>query len=320
MFKKYSILVWVVLLLVLVGVYLAVEYTSSADRTFRSKVITFVAEDITALRINNQQDGSTIELKKEGDMLNIYENGKVFSGDPKALTNILRLLNEMSTESIVATKEDKWAEYKVDEEQAIIVDLFVGDELIETVYIGKFGFKQIPSQDPRQQQQQAKMTSYVRTEEDVMVYAVDGILSMNFSEGKKSFRNRTLFSLSDPFDISRITITSMYDELVLDMTTPDWTLNGIAVDSSLTVGYIKGLSRTNSTGFINDVDVENMAPAYTMTIEGRTFDPVTLNAYPADTIIGHYITSSFNPGSVFDGSKAKLFEKVFTGKEKFLGE
>jgi hypothetical protein len=111
----------------------------------------------------------------------------------------------------------------------------------------------------------------------------------------------------------------MYDELILDMRTPDWTLNGIAVDSTRTADFIKGLARTNSTGFINDVNLEGMAPAYTMIIEGKTFDPVTLKAYPADTTIGHYITSSYNPGSVFDGSKARLFEKTFVGKEKFLG-
>src|SRR6056300_1683171 len=114
MFRKYSILVWVVLLLILVGIYIAVEYTSSADRTFRSKVASFVADDITSVRIINKTDATTVELKKEGDALNIYENDRIFSGEPRALDNILGLLNNMSTESIVATKKDKWAEYKVD--------------------------------------------------------------------------------------------------------------------------------------------------------------------------------------------------------------
>lgn len=319
MFKKYSILVWVVILLILVGIYIAVEYTSSADRTFRSKVTSFVADDITALRIINKQDGNTLDLKVEGNLLNIYENGKVYSGEPRALAKTLELLNGMSTESIVATKKDKWAEFKVDEDQAIIVELYSGDKIVETIYVGKFGFKQLPSQNP-QQQQQTKMTSYVRTEDDVMVYAVDGILRMNFQEGKQSFRNRKLFSCSNPADISRITMSSLYDELVLDMNTPKWTLNGIAVDSTFTARYIQGLSRTSSSGFIDDVNVEDMSPVYTMVIEGKTFEAVTLKAYPADTIIGHYVTSTMNPGTIFDGSKSGLFEKTFVGKDKFLRE
>ena len=73
MFRKNKLLMLLVVLLALVGVYLLVDYTSSEDRTFRSKVIDFVAEDITALRINNKQDGSIIELKKEGELMNIYD-------------------------------------------------------------------------------------------------------------------------------------------------------------------------------------------------------------------------------------------------------
>ena len=318
MFKKYSILVWVVLLLILVGIYIAVEYTSSADRTFKSKVASFVAEDITSVRIMNKPDGTTLELKKEGDALNIYENGRMFKGEPRALDNILGLLNNMSTESIVATSKDKWAEYKVDEEQAIIIELYADDDLIEKVYIGKFGFKQIASQDP-QQQQQTKTTSYVRTEDDVMVYAVDGILRMNFQDGKQSFRSKVVFKCGDPSEISKVTISSMYDELILDVSTSDWKLNGSAVDSMSTVRYLQSLVRLTNSGYLDDVELEDMAPEYTVLIEGQTFAPVTLKAYPADTTIGHYVTSTMNPGTVFDGSKTRLFEKVFVGKEKFFG-
>jgi hypothetical protein len=319
MFKKYSILVWVVLLLILVGIYLAVEYTSSADRTFRQKVTSYNADDITALRINSKPDSALVELKKEEGTWYIYSGGKSYSAEPKAVSHILELLNNMSTESIVATKEDKWADYQVDEEQAIIVELFAGDDRIERVYIGKFGFKQIPSQNP-QQKAQPKMTSYVRTENDVMVYAVDGILRMSFQEGKQSFRNRTLFSCNDPFEISSVRIISLGDELVLDLSTVNWTLNGIAVDSSLTAKYINELSRINSSHFADDIDIEGMDPSHTVVIEGKTFKPVTLEAYPADSIIGHYVTSTYSPGNVYNGSKVKLFEKVFAVKEKFQGE
>jgi hypothetical protein len=257
-------------------------------------------------------------LKKEEGTWYIYSDGKSYSAEPKAVSQILELLNNMSTESIVATKEDKWADYEVDEEQAIIVELFTGDDLIETVYVGKFGFKQIQSQDP-QQQRKAKMTSYVRAGNDDMVYAVDGILRMNFQDVKQSFRNRSVFNCSNPTDITKLTISSVYDELVLDLTTPEWKLNGMTVDSTLTAEYLQVLARITNSGFIDNVNVEDMVPEYTMLIEGNTFEPVTLKAYPADTTIGHYVTSTLNPGNVFDGSHTKLFEKVFVGKEKFLG-
>ena len=319
MFKKYSILVWVVLLLILVGIYIAVEYTSSADRTFRQKVVTFNVDEITAVRINNIPAGILVDLKQEQDTWNIYEDGKLYNGEPRAVSQILELLNSMSTESIVATRQDKWTEYKLDEEQAIVVELFAGDDLVETIYVGKFDYKQIPSQDP-QQKPQTKMTSYVRTEYDEMVYAVDGILRLNIQDGKSPFRDPSLFNCNDAGDITKLTISGTDEELILDMTTPEWNLNGLAVDSTRTARFLNKLSRTNSSAFIDTVDVEPMSPAYTILIEGKTFAPVSLKAYPADTITGHYITSSQNPGSVFDGSRSRLFESTFVGREKFLGD
>jgi hypothetical protein len=43
-------------------------------------------------------------------------------------------------------------------------------------------------------------------------------------------------------------------------------------------------------------------------------------AYPSDTITRYVVTSSINHGAEFDGSKSKLFEKVFIGQSEFLPE
>jgi len=319
MFKKYSILVWLILLLILAGIYVIVEYTGSADRTFKSKVLTFESEKVSSLLINNKQEGTITEIKIENDAWTIHEGGRSYSCEPKAVSSILDELNNLSTESIVATKSDKWAEYKVDEQQAILVDLFEGDKRLERLYVGKFNFKAISSADP-QQQQGAKMTSYIRTEGDDMVYAVDGILRTNFSEGVEPFRNRKLFWIDQAEDISKISISSHYENIVVDLSTPEWKVNNMPVDSGRTARFISKLARLSNSSFINDVDVSTMAPAYTMTIEGSTFEPVILMAYPADTIIGHYVTSSANIGSVFDGSKSNLFGKIFVGTDSFLPE
>ena len=158
MFRKNKLLTLLIILIGLIGIYLLVDYTSSEDRTFRSKVTSFNADEITALRIKNPENGTDLEIKMEGEFLNIYEDGKLYSGDPRALAKILELLNGMSTESIIANKKEKWAEYKVDDAQAIVVDLYAGEDHVETIYVGKFGFKQIPSQNP-QQQEQTKMST-----------------------------------------------------------------------------------------------------------------------------------------------------------------
>jgi len=163
------------------------------------------------------------------------------------------------------------------------------------------------------------MTSYVRPGDEKKIYAVNGLLRSNFQGGEAPFRNRTLLNCTHT-DITRVSISGSGEPLVLDMSTPIWALNGTVVDSVKTDRYLRILSRLRSTGFINDVDLSGRTPEYTLLIEGKTFGPVTMQAFPADTIVGYYITSSINDGSVFDGSKSKLFEKVFVGKDEFLPE
>ena len=319
MFRKYSILIWLCALLVLVGIYLLVEYTSSEDRTFRSKVITLEPGLITALNITDMEKGIKTEIRKEGDAWKIYSGGKAYVGDGNGISQSLELLSNLSTESVVATKSDKWVEYKVDEDQAIIIELFEGDDMLERAFIGKFGFKQIPSPNPGQQPQ-VKMTSYIRPEEDEKVYAVDGLIRTNFEGGKDALRSRWLVPNETYSDFTRITINRPGNQVLLDLSTPEWNVNGLPLDSTKTDRYLRSLARLNNSGFLDEVDVSNMKAAYTMLIEGTTFDPITLSAYPADSVTGYYITSSINEGTVFDGSKNGLFEKTFVGPERFLEE
>ncbi|MEE4258058.1 MAG: DUF4340 domain-containing protein [Bacteroidales bacterium] len=317
MFKKNSILFWIILLVIFVGIYIAVEYTSSADRTFRSRVSTFDTEKISSIVIRNPGE-EALEITREGEDWKLQVSGKKFKGEAGAIERALEMLNNMMTERVVATKEDKWEEYKVDKNQAVIVELYDGDDRAEKIYIGKFDFKQMPTQNP--QQPQTKATSFVRTEGDKMVFAVNGILRMNFQEGKQSFRDRTLFNCNGYDEIDKVSISSMNDKIELDLSSNEWTMNGSPVDSLSTLKYLRSLSRLNSSGFLDDVNVSGMTPAFTVRIEGSTFAPVSLQAYPADTLVGHYVTSTANPGTVFDGSKSRLFEKTFVGKEAFLPE
>ena len=129
-----------------------------------------------------------------------------------------------------------------------------------------------------------------------------------------------LFHSQNRTDINKVTIKGPEEKLVLNMSTPEWTVNGIPVDSIKTDRYLRSLSRLWNSNFINEVDVSKMAPAYTLMIEGNTFAAVTLTAFPADSIIGYYVTSSANEGSVFNGSKARLFKKTFVGNDAFLPE
>ena len=320
MFRKYSIVALLVALGILVGVYFLVDLTGSEDRTFRSKMLSIDPAAITSLQVTDHQTGDYVEIILEGSNCRLLSDGREYSGGTDAVANALVMLNQLPTESVVATKEAKWAEYKVDDEQAIHIQLYQGSKQVEELFVGKFDFKQIPAADPGRQPQ-TKMTSYVRMAGDDNVYAVNGLLRSNFQGGPAPFRNRTVFFCDQPTsDITQISIQGPDGSVNLDLSGDDWKVNGMPADSAKTDKYLRSLARMRSANFIDDVDVSLMKPEYTINIEGNTFDPVTINAYPADSTIQYYITSTMNPNSVIDGAKGKIFEKTFVGIEELIGD
>lgn len=317
MVKKLSIGVLLIALLVLAGILLINKYTGSEDLTFRDKVLSFNPELVNSLIITNYKTGEKVKIVKEEGVWSMYSEGKVYGADPDAINNSIALLNQLKIDSIAATKSGKWADYNVDEKEAIHILLYQDDNLVGNLFIGKFDFTQLPPVAPGRQPQ-TKMTSYVRLADENNVYVVNGILRSNFQGGKNPFRNRLLFHSRKHTDINKVTIKGPEEKLVLNMNTPAWTVNGMPVDSIKTDRYLRNLSRLWNSHFIDELDVSKMAPAYTLMIEGNSFAAVTLTAFPADSIIGYYVTSSVNEGAVFNGSKARLFEKTFVGTDAFL--
>ncbi len=89
-------------------------------------------------------------------------------------------------------------------------------------------------------------------------------------------------------------------------------------DSIKTLRYLNSIAHLRGDGFIDDVDLSNMTAIYTAKIEGKGFSPVQINAYAMGAGEGYYITSTYNPSTVFDGNKGKLIEKIFVAPENFL--
>lgn len=321
MFKRNSILVLLIALAVLLGVYFLIDYTGSKDRTFKSKVMDFEPELVDRVAVNDPQTGDFVEIIIEEDKCILLSGDKEYSGSLEAATNVLAMINTLPTESVAATSSKKWEEYKVDEEQALHIQLYEGKKLIGELFVGKFDFKQIPAAQPGRQPQ-TRMTSYARVSGDDNVYAVNGLLRSNFQGGPTPFRNRTLFYTQDPgSDITGITISGASRQVKLEWNGDAWMVNGLPADSAKTDKYIRQLARLRSSTFMDEIDVSNMSPVATLLVEGTSFDPVTINAYPtSDTLVNFYMTSTINPGSVFNGEKGKIFDKAFVGIEAFLPE
>jgi len=319
MFRKYSIAALLAGLAILVGIYFLVNYTSSDDRTFRSQVLDFNPDAVTRIVVNDAQTGENVEMVLEDGNWVLYSEDRSYNGAPEAVANAIAMLSQLKTESVAATKSDKWADYQVNDELALHVEMYEGDKMIADAYLGKFDFKQMPSAQPGRQPE-TKVTSYVRAGDDDKVYAVNGLLKSNFQGGTKPFRNRSVFSCDQPADITKVSIDGPAGMVVLENNGGQWLVNGTAADSTKTDRYLKSISHLRSSSFEDDANLSGQTPVYNMEIEGSSFSPASIKAYPADSTVMYYVTSSINPGTVFNGAKAKVFEKMFVGADAFLPE
>jgi hypothetical protein len=302
---------------VLVSVITINSCTGSDEQSLRAKVLENDPADVTELISIDYQTGEKTQVIKEDGIWVIFSDGQKYSADIDAIHNAIMMLSQLNTESIVASSTDKWEEYRVDDQQAIHLVLNAGAKQVVNLYIGKFDFEQIPATQPGREPE-TKMISYVRPEGEEKIYVVSGLLRSNFQGGKNPFRNRTIFILNPNTNIFTVSINGPEGSMILDVRTAEWKLNGMPVDNTKTDKYLRSLSRKRSSSFLDEVDVSNMMPVYSITIEGDSYEPVIINAYAADNGTGYYITSTVNPGAVFDGSQEELFEKIFVSSDELL--
>ncbi len=138
MFKKLSIGILLIALLVLASIFFINTYTGSEDLIIRDKVLSYNPELINSLIITDYKTGEKIKIVQEEGVWNIYSEGKVYGADPDAINNAIALLNQLKIDTIAATKSGKWADYKVDEKEAIHILLYQDDNLVRVSHAQSF--------------------------------------------------------------------------------------------------------------------------------------------------------------------------------------
>lgn len=323
MFKKLNIKVLLIILVVLVGVVALINLIGNKERTFKSQVMEFDPEQVTGMLVHNPKNAGLIDIERQDDgSWTVSSEGKTYMADQMTIENMLRMMTEMRTERIAATSMDKWEDFHVSEESGIRVELLSDDDVLADVVIGKFSYKMLDQQDPRQQQfqqqQQAKMTSYLRHFDEDEVYAVEGILRMNFTSGIEFFRSKNLVGKTAE-EIGKIIFEYPDRSFFIERSADGWMLDGQPADSLKTARFVHKIATMRSSEFIDDIELSGRQAEMKLRIEGTGFKPIDIAFYPAaDSTIKYYVTSSFNPGSVFNGEKGKLMEKAVADRERFM--
>jgi hypothetical protein len=319
MFRKLNIWTLLVVFLVLGGIILITRLIKNDDRTFRDRLLSISADEITEIIYQpDPKKAEEVRLVKDSQGIwRVVAGKESFTADTAMIHNMIRSLAVLKPEQVVATEEAKWPEFQVDDSTGIRIRMLEGQEVVADLIVGKFSYK--PQQGQTMYgQDRGKMSSYVRLSGEKDVYAVEGFLRMTFQSNGASLRDKKLVKTRRE-DITKVIFSYPGNQtFVLERQGDRFTMDGLVTDSAETIRYLTDLARLSSQDFVLDVAVGN-TPDYKVRIESNNIVPIEINAFPADTVNKFYLTSTANPGAVFSGyGKNKLFERVFISREKFF--
>jgi hypothetical protein len=323
MFKKLNVKTLVVILIILAAIYAIAEMAGGSDRSFRNVIVEVDTADVESIYIRTAKAASPIVINRTAaGAWEVSDQNTSYPADIGMVRGILSQFTLMKPERVAATTEKKWAEYELNDSLATRVTLKGDGEELADLMIGKFSYSQPPQtqgQNPYQQQQRGKMTSYVRLTDESPVYAVDGFLKMAYQDNVNAYRNKSLLKITRDH-IATLHYTYPDRTIALEKTDGHWMMNGQPADSAAMVKYLSKLARLNSSAFVDASMVASGSASHKLTVEGNNFSPVVIEAFPvADTAMRYVVTSSANPGAAFDGSNARLFETIFVEEPVFLG-
>jgi hypothetical protein len=291
---------------------------ASRNRTFKSELTNFDSAAVNKLIISPKNNEESIELSKDGDNWFVNIEDAKYNADPGTVKGMLSNLKGLRATRIAANNKSQWEKYEVTDSAATHVQAYAGKKLLADVFIGKFSYQQPKNPNPYMQQQQGKMTSYVRLGKGKEVYAVDGFLSMTFNRQSSDFRNRSLIKSSKD-QWTRLSFSGPQEIYNLTKQGTRWMIDGLETDSATTVNFLNSLAGLYSSDFVEPSVLISDKPSYTLTIEGENMAaPIKVFAFEADTSNKFAISSSLNQGSYFSGGKADLFEKAFPAKVSFF--
>jgi hypothetical protein len=207
--------------------------------------------------------------------------------EPITMEAILTSLTAIKPNRVVANQSEDWATYGVDVLQSTKVSAFVGSEKVIDFIIGKSKMSKFKE----------RMTSFIRIDNGVEVYEIDGIYSL-FNQQFDNYRNQTILKL-DPSRVQQIKLQN--DEVLLDSITK--------------LTYFNAISTLQSQNFADNFDetaaVDNLLKTLTIHLDD-TPNLVKISLfYDSMAVQPFIIHSSLNKDTYFASDSAGLYAKIF---------
>ncbi len=309
-FKKNNrVLIYVLLVLLTAVVVNQIVKNKKGERTFKSELLAFSADDVQSLSIFTKENNfDEMKLTRNGDDWRITYNGLEYSADGDMAGNMSNDLGKLTADRLVANHKDKWAGFSVTDTSGVRVVVKGEKEELCDVFIGRFAYDQ----------NSRKASTYIRLNGEKDVYSVEGYLGMLFNRGVEGFRNKSLFR-GNQNDLTKLNFQFPGDSsFTLSRVDNKWMIGDMQADSVKTAQFLGGISYLVGTDFVDAFDINDSSfQNYSVTIEGSNMSTISLTGYRNEE--GNSILiSSQNPDSKIDASNEGLFEKVFVGPSYFV--
>lgn len=319
MFKKKGNLILFILLAVMLGAYflITMQDRKKGDRNFKGDLVNISEKKASKVIVYPAKAPDVpVELTKSGDQWQVkLPDGKQVAAMQNIVDNTFNELLSIKPNRLASTSEDKWAEYKVDD-QGTRVEVFEGNKKQLDIIVGKFDL------DPRSLQQNnqfggqsnPKFTSYVRLAGDSEVFAVSGFYEGLNGQTPDAYRDKQMFKL-DKANIQKINFNYPDSAYKLILNGDKWMAAGMQADSSKVASYFSALANLTGTKFIAAPTGQSYI---NMVIETKDGKQTTFNAYAGATPEESIVTSSDLESAYFDGKTSSLEERLFVGKSRFV--
>ena len=309
MFNKLSIkslgIIFTVLLLIVV-VFMIYD-SNHGERSFRKNLVSIDTSKVTAIYIYPKSTNHhEVKIFKNGNKWKVALNNNQSASIPGyKIQGLFSDLLSVKPEGIAASGKDNWKQYQVDTSGSRVV-VFQGNDKVLNLIVGKFTFQQ-----PR------TMISYVRVDGDDNVYISNGFLDYSFNHNANYFRDNNLIN-SDFTNWNKLTFTYPSDSsFTLQKVSGVWQINGQNTDSAETVNFLRSLSHSSNSNFVDNPSNSILRKArFTLTIEGESIPPINISSFADSTNM--VLNSSENPQSFFDGLKNDYWKTIFVGKQHFF--
>jgi hypothetical protein len=311
MFKKFNTKTLLIILGSL-GILLAINkfYESrNGESTFHDEFIKIDSSEVKQISINPKvEKGKEIKITKTPKGWDLQSGNLKTVADTAAVGRLLAAFVEIKSLSLAGQDKSSWNDLQVGDTTGSKLKIVTNDGKSYDLVIGKFGYKPTNRSG----------LTYIRHADEETVYAVEGYLSFIVNAGVSAWRNKT-FIQGNKDNWTSLTFTYPGDSsFVLAKQNNAWTVNGQPADSGKAAQYLNTLSNLPCGGFVDQYS-PGSTPVYTLSIQGNNQPaPLTVMAYPADSVQKFILHSSLNPDAWFSESQSHVVDRVFVSRNSFI--